>query len=183
MLEQPEIIALSNIDSLLEMTSDIVTAMVTNNSVPADQLPALITSVYGALAGLGDEGQVAVEAEKPTPAVTARRSQADPNVLISMIDGKPYSSLKRHVTRHGYTPESYREAFGLKSDYPMVAPGYSERRRELAKKIGLGRKSETEAEVQPAPTPAPAPAPAEPAAPKKARKPRAAKAERKDAAE
>jgi len=170
---------LSNNDSLLEMTSDIVTAMVTNNTVPAEQLPALITSVYGALAGLGDEAQVSVEAEKPTPAVTARRSQADPNVLVSMIDGKPYSSLKRHVTRHGYTPESYREAFGLKSDYPMVAPGYSERRRELAKKIGLGRKTETAAEAEPAPVAAPV----EEAAPKKTRKPRAAKAERKDNAE
>jgi predicted transcriptional regulator len=176
--EQLETTALPDNDSLLEMTSDIVSAMVTNNTVSAEELPALITSVYGALSGLGEEGQAPVEAEKPTPAVTARRSQADPNVLISMIDGKPYSSLKRHVTRHGYTPESYREAFGLKADYPMVAPGYSERRRELAKKIGLGRKAEA------APEPKPAAAPAEEAAPKKARKPRTPKADRKsDAAE
>lgn len=172
-----------NNDSLLEMTSDIITALVTNNTVPADQLPSLIKSVYGALSGLGDDVQAPVEAEKPTPAVTARRSQADPNVLVSMIDGKPYSSLKRHVTRHGYTPETYREAFGLKSDYPMVAPGYSERRRELAKKIGLGRKAASEPVSEPTPAPAPAAAaPAEDAAPKKARKPRAPKAARKDAA-
>jgi predicted transcriptional regulator len=92
-----------------------------------------------------------------------------------MIDGKPYSSLKRHITRHGYTPESYREMFGLKSDYPMVAPGYSERRRELAKKIGLGRKA--------AVTPTPDVAPADDTPPKKARKPRQAKVQTSHPAE
>jgi predicted transcriptional regulator len=154
-------------DSLLEMTSDIITAMVANNSVPAEQLPSVITSVYTALSGLGQEQSAAPQEERPTPAVTARRSLADPNSLISMIDGKTYSSLKRHITRHGYTPESYREVFGLKSDYPMVAPGYSERRRVLAKKIGLGRKA--------AVVPAPDVTPADDAPPKKARKPRQAK--------
>jgi predicted transcriptional regulator len=99
--------------------------------------------------------------DKPTPAVTARKSLADPDTIVSMIDGKAYSSLKRHITRLGYTPESYREAFGLKSDYPMVAPGYSERRREIAMKLGLGRKA---AAVE---IPA-----------KKARKPRAAPTEK-----
>jgi predicted transcriptional regulator len=155
-------------DNLLEMTSDIITALVANNSVPGEQLPSVIASVYAALSGLGHEQAAAPEEERPTPAVTARRSLADPNQLISMIDGKPYSSLKRHITRHGYTPDSYREMFGLKSDYPMVAPGYSERRRELAKKIGLGRKATV--------TPTPDVAPADETAPKKARKPRQAKA-------
>lgn len=153
-------------DNLLEMTSDIVTAMLSNNSVPTEQLPALITSVYSALSGLGQDTQVAAEDEKPTPAVSVRRSLADPNALISMIDGKPYSSLKRHITGHGYTPESYREAFGLKPDYPMIAPGYSERRRDIAMKLGLGRKAAAAAVpevVEP-----------EPAPQKKARKPRKA---------
>jgi predicted transcriptional regulator len=138
------------------MTSDIISSMVSNNTVPTDQLPSLIASVHAALTGLGQKTQEQSEPEKPTAAVTARKSLADPNVLISMIDGKPYSSLKRHVTGHGYTPESYREAFGLKPDYPMVAPGYSERRRDIAKKLGLGRKAVVEAApevvaVEPAP--------------------------------
>jgi len=151
------------------MTSDIVTAMLSNNSVPVEQLPSLITSVYSALSGLGQDAKLAVEDEKPTAAVSVRRSLADPNALISMIDGKPYSSLKRHITGHGYTPESYREAFGLKPDYPMIAPGYSERRRDIAMKLGLGRKAAVEA------APEVVEAEPEPAPQKKARKPRKAK--------
>jgi len=161
-------------DALLEMTADIITAMVTNNNVPAEQLPSLISSVHTALAGLGQTPQAPVEEDKPTPAVTARKSLSDPDTIVSMIDGKAYSSLKRHVTRHGYTPESYREAFGLKPDYPMVAPGYSERRREIAKSLGLGRKPAAAAE--PAEEPAPK-APAAEAPAKKPRKPRKPKAE------
>jgi predicted transcriptional regulator len=130
--------------------------MVSNNTVPTDQLPSLIASVHTALTGLGQKTQEQLVSEKPVAAVTARKSLADPNVLISMIDGKPYSTLKRHVTGHGYTPGSYREAFGLKPDYPMVAPGYSERRRDIAKTLGLGRKAVAEAArevvaVEPAP--------------------------------
>jgi predicted transcriptional regulator len=163
---------LPNNENLLEMTSDIVTAMLSNNSVPMEQLPSLITSVYSALSGLGQDAQVPAEEEKPTPAVTVRRSLADPNALISMIDGKPYSSLKRHITGHGYTPESYREAFGLKPDYPMIAPAYSERRRDIAMKLGLGRKA--------AAAPVPEVVAAEPAPTKKARKPRQAKVAQPD---
>lgn len=155
-------------ENLLEMTSDIITSMVANNSVPPQELPSAIASVYAALSGLGQEQITAQQEERPSPAVTARRSLAAPNQLISMIDGKAYSSLKRHITRHGYTPDSYRDAFGLKSDYPMIAPGYSERRRELAKKIGLGRKAT--AVAPDVPTVAELP-------PKKARKPRQTKAQ------
>ena len=90
-----------------------------------------------------------------------------------MIDGKPYSSLKRHIAVHGYTPESYRDAFGLKPDYPMIAPGYSERRRDIALKLGLGRKAAVEA--------TPEPAAVETEAPKKTRKPRKPKAASQDA--
>ena len=154
-------------DILLEMTSDIVAAMAANNSVPADQLPSLIASVYAALAGLGQKTEEQTAAEKPIGAVTARKSLSDPNALISMIDGKSYSSLKRHITGHGYTPESYREAFGLKPDYPMIAPGYSERRRDIAMKLGLGRKATA--------NPVPEVVAAETEPPKKVRKPRKAK--------
>lgn len=74
-------------------------------------------------------------------AVTVRTSLADPDRIISMIDGKPYASLKRHLRAHGLTPEAYRQRFDLKADYPMVAPGYSKRRSAVAKERGLGRKA------------------------------------------
>ena len=84
-----------------------------------------------------------------TPAVTARRSLASKDHIISLIDGKPYKTLKRHLSGHGLTPAQYRERYGLKSDYPMVAENYAEMRRGLAKKIGLGRKPGTK--VTPSP--------------------------------
>lgn len=90
------------------------------------------------------EGGDSVEPSPPAEvvpvegAVTARKSLASPNHIISMIDGKPYKTLRRHLSTHGMTPEQYRERFGLKSDYPMVAPSYSEQRRAMAKRIGLG---------------------------------------------
>jgi predicted transcriptional regulator len=75
-----------------------------------------------------------------TPAVSVRKSLASKDHIISMIDGKPYKTLRRHLAGHGLTPQEYRERYGLKSDYPMVAESYSEARRAMAKKIGLGRK-------------------------------------------
>lgn len=167
-----ETVKLPDNDILLEMTSDITAAMLSNNTVPTDQLPALIASVYTALAGLGQAPQEQSAAEKPTGAVTARKSLADPNALISMIDGKPYSSLKRHIAGHGYTPESYRETFGLKPEYPMIAPGYSERRRDIAMKLGLGRKAVAD--------PTPEVIADEPVSTKKVRKPRQAKVAQQD---
>src|SRR5690606_33118041 len=74
------------------------------------------------------------------PAVTVRKSLASKDHIISMIDGKPYKTLRRHLSTHGLTPAEYRARYGLKADYPMVAPAYSEQRRAMAKKIGLGRK-------------------------------------------
>lgn len=127
-------------NNILELTADIIIAMLANNSVTAEQLPSLISSVHAALASLGQQPQSNTELSKLEGAVSARKSLSDPNAIVSMIDGKSYSSLKRHIGKHGYTPESYREAYGLKLDYPMIAPGYSERRREIAKKLGLGRK-------------------------------------------
>jgi predicted transcriptional regulator len=78
--------------------------------------------------------------EGAAPAVSVRKSLASKDHIISMIDGKPYKTLRRHLAGHGLTPEQYRERFGLKTDYPMVAQSYSEARRAMAKKIGLGRK-------------------------------------------
>jgi predicted transcriptional regulator len=81
-----------------------------------------------------------VEAESYTPAVTPCKSLANRNYIISMIDGKQYKTLTRHLPTNGLTPSQYRERYGLKADYPMTAPAYSEQRRATAKEIGLGRK-------------------------------------------
>jgi predicted transcriptional regulator len=124
-------------ETLITLTSDIVAAHVSNNSVAVDEVPTLISNVYGALAGLGSAP--AVEA-RPEPAVSVRASiKADH--IICLEDGKKMKMLKRHLmTDHGLTPAEYRARWGLPADYPMVAPDYAEKRRVLAKQIGLGRK-------------------------------------------
>ncbi|MDE8652597.1 MucR family transcriptional regulator [Novosphingobium album (ex Liu et al. 2023)] len=125
-------------ETLITLTSDIVAAHVANNSVAVEDLPALITNVYGALAGLGSA--VVVEQEKPEPAVSIRAS-VKPDYIVCLEDGKKLKMLKRHLmTHYNMTPEEYRQRWNLPADYPMVAPNYAEKRRELAKKIGLGRK-------------------------------------------
>jgi predicted transcriptional regulator len=159
-------------DNLIQLTADIVSSMVGNNNVASGDVPGLIKSVHGALSGLGvpePEPQV----EKPKGAVSARASIKSDG-LISMIDGKKYQTLRRHITRHGYTPETYRETFGLPRDYPLTSSNYSELRRGMAKLIGLGRKAVGLADdASTVATEPAADAPAEPA--KRGRKPRAAK--------
>ncbi|MDF1833724.1 MAG: MucR family transcriptional regulator [Alteraurantiacibacter sp. bin_em_oilr2.035] len=124
-------------EMLITLTADIVTAQVANNNVEAGTLSDLIKDVYGALSTLGS--QAAVE-ERPEPAVSVRASVKNDHV-VCLEDGKKMKMLKRHLmTDHGMTPEEYRERWNLPADYPMVAPAYAEKRRELAKKIGLGRK-------------------------------------------
>jgi predicted transcriptional regulator len=125
-------------ETLITLTSDIVAAHVSNNNVNVEDLPSLITNVYGALAGLG--GTPVVEEEKPEPAVSVRAS-VKPDYIVCLEDGKKLKMLKRHLmTHYNMTPEEYRARWNLPADYPMVAPNYAEKRRELAKKIGLGRK-------------------------------------------
>ena len=124
-------------ETLITLTSDIVAAHVSNNSVAVDELPALIKNVYGALSGLGAAAQ---EEARPEPAVSIRAS-VKPDHLVCLEDGKKMKMLKRHLmTDHGLTPAEYRARWGLPADYPMVAPDYAEKRRVLAKQIGLGRK-------------------------------------------
>ena len=124
-------------ETLITLTSDIVAAHVSNNSVAVDELPALIKNVYGALSGLGAAAQ---EEARPEPAVSIRAS-VKPDHLVCLEDGKKMKMLKRHLmTDHGLTPAEYRTRWGLPADYPMVAPDYAEKRRVLAKQIGLGRK-------------------------------------------
>ena len=139
-------------NEILIMTADIVSAYVANNSVATSEVPTLIASVHAALGGLGNTVAAEPVEAKPQGAVGVRKSLSDPAHIISMIDGKPYAMLTRHIKGQGYTPQSYRQAFGLPADYPMTAPAYSEKRRTLAKAIGLGRKK-----VEPTPPPAPAP--------------------------
>lgn len=125
-------------ETLITLTSDIVAAHVSNNSVSVEDVPSLITNVYGALSVLGNAAP-AVE-KVPEPAVSIR-SSVKPDHIVCLEDGKKLKMLKRHLmTHYNMTPEQYRARWGLPADYPMVAPNYAEKRRELAKKIGLGRK-------------------------------------------
>ncbi|MEL7197546.1 MAG: MucR family transcriptional regulator [Pseudomonadota bacterium] len=125
-------------ETLITLTSDIVAAHVSNNDVRVGDVPELISSVYGALSHLG-EPEVEEEAP-PEPAVSIRAS-IKPDYLVCLEDGKRLKMLKRYLrTNYDMSPEEYRARWGLPADYPMVAPNYAEKRRDLAKKIGLGRK-------------------------------------------
>jgi predicted transcriptional regulator len=125
-------------EMLITLTSDIVAAHVSNNTISLEDVPTLISTVYGALSTLGNNAPV--EEARPEPAVSIRASVKRDH-LVCLEDGKKMKMLKRHLmTEHGMTPDDYRQRWGLAGDYPMVAPEYAETRRDLAKKIGLGRK-------------------------------------------
>jgi|SRR5262245_60868082 len=122
----------------IELTASIVSAYVSNNSVPASDLPALISQVYGALTRIV-RGQSEAASEARKPAVSVKKS-ITPEHLVCLEDGKKFKSLKRHLrTRYNLTPEQYREKWGLAPDYPMVAPNYAAARSRLAKQMGLGQ--------------------------------------------
>ena len=124
-------------EMLVTLTADIVAAHVSNNSVAISDLAVLINNVHAALSNLGDQP---IEEEKPVPAVSVRAS-VKPDYIVCLEDGKKLKMLRRHLmTHYNLTPEQYRQRWNLPADYPMVAPNYAEKRRELAKKIGLGRK-------------------------------------------
>jgi predicted transcriptional regulator len=130
-------------ETLITLTSDIVAAHVGNNDVAVTDVPTLISNVYAALAGLGETP--VVEETKPQPAVAIRNS-VKPEYIVCLEDGKKLKMLKRYLrTNFDMSPEEYRARWNLPADYPMVAPAYAEKRRELAKKIGLGRKPGTPA--------------------------------------
>jgi predicted transcriptional regulator len=121
----------------LRLTADIVAAFVSNNALPAVELPALIESVHAALAKAA--GKAEESAALQAPAVPVRKS-ITPDYMICLEDGQKFKSLKRHLRiTHGMTPEQYRAKWNLPSDYPMVAPNYAKTRSELAKGFGLGR--------------------------------------------
>ena len=123
---------------LLEMTADIVSAYVGNNTVSAETLPSLIANIHAALSQV-TTGAVEPEPEPKEPAVPIRKSIA-PDYLICLEDGRKFKSLKRHLrTKYDMSPEEYRTKWGLPKDYPMVAPNYAKARSELAKQMGLGQ--------------------------------------------
>jgi predicted transcriptional regulator len=129
-----------NNEEFLDLTVSVVSAYVANNNVPAGDLTALIASIHSALSKLGGAPE-APAAAPLVPAVSIRKS-VTPEAIICLEDGKPFKSLKRHLSnKYGLTPEQYRTKWGLPVDYPMVAPAYSEARSALAKAAGLGRKS------------------------------------------
>jgi predicted transcriptional regulator len=121
----------------IRLAAEIVAIYVSNNSVPSDQLPILISQVHAALEGLSEPaGEPASPEDKPSQ-VQIRRS-ITPDALISFIDGKPYKTLKRHLATHGLDFDAYRARFGLPPTYPMVASSYSAKRSEMAKERGFG---------------------------------------------
>ena len=137
----------ANEPNTVELATELTIAWLSNPNTRAgaDEVPAFLQKMHEAVSGLSTAGGATGEpedepAEKYTPAVTARKSLSSRDHIISMIDGKAYKTLRRHLSGYGLTPEQYRERYNLKSDYPMTAPAYSEARRDMAKKIGLGRK-------------------------------------------
>jgi len=130
----------------IELATELTIAWLgnANTRVSADDVPAFLQSMHASLTALAtpavETASPAPAAEGQVPAVTVRKSLASKDHIISLIDGKPYKTLPRHLSTQGLTPEEYRARYNLKPDYPMVAPAYSETRRAMAKKIGLGRK-------------------------------------------
>ena len=154
----------------IELATDMTIAWLSNPNTRAgaEDASSFLLSMKDALdkQQVPEAGVETDTADLPQPAVSVRKSLASKDHLISMIDGKPYKTLRRHIATHGMTPQQYRERFGLRHDYPMVASTYSEARREMAKKIGLGTKRGQQgsapsvaAAAAPATEAAPAPAP------------------------
>ena len=131
----------------VELATELTIAWLSNANTraSAEEVPTFLARMHDAVNALGASTAAPEEpaAEAPaeyTPAVSVRKSLASKDHIISMIDGKPYKTLRRHLSSNGMTPDEYRARYNLKADYPMVAESYSTHRREMAKKIGLGRK-------------------------------------------
>lgn len=141
--------------NVVELATELTIAWLgnQNNRVQADDVPTFLRTMHATINDLSapqagsDAERDTAEAPDYAPAVSVRKSLASRDKIISLIDGKPYTSLTRHLTKHGLTPKQYRDRYNLKPDYPMVAPSYSEHRRSLAQKIGLGRKAHAAADA------------------------------------
>ena len=141
MIETSEV---ENVD-LIELTAGIVSAYVSNNHVQGAELATLIASTHAALSGIGQGNATAAPAAEKLTSAQVRKSITH-DTLISFEDGKPYKTLRRHLTIKGLSPEAYREKWGLPPDYPMTAASYSEQRSALAKSLGLGQQRKKAAE-------------------------------------
>ncbi|CDX10989.1 Transcriptional regulatory protein (modular protein) [Mesorhizobium sp. ORS 3324] len=127
-------------DAILKVMADVVSAYVSNNLVPAGELPVVIHQIYQSFDLLRSDHQAKARMEPLKPAVPIRKS-VTPDFIISLESGKKFKTLKRHLrARYGLSPDEYRARWSLSSDYPMVAPNYAASRSLLAKKFGLGRK-------------------------------------------
>ncbi|PJI56047.1 MucR family transcriptional regulator [Methylobacterium radiotolerans] len=136
-MDESNQISIADHTDFIDLTANIVAAYVSNNSVRPADLPALLSEVHAAITGLkGAAAPAEPKVEKATPSQI--RKSITPDALISFIDGKPYKTLKRHITGAGMTIEEYRERFGLPRDYPSTAANYSAQRSALAKSAGLG---------------------------------------------
>lgn len=137
--------SVTSTDDFVALATELTSAWLANPNTTASikDAPVLLGKVHDAISRLAN-GEVSTDKETPTqvftPVVSVRKSLASGDHIISMIDGKPYKTLKAHLSRHGLTPGEYRQRYGLKHDYPMVAPSYAELRRGIAKQLGLGRK-------------------------------------------
>ena len=127
--------------ALLGLTSQIVSAFVSKNNIPASDIPSLIKSVHQSLATLGQAEESAQPPAELKPAVPVKKS-VTADYIVCLEDGKKLKMLKRHLaSSYGMTPDEYRAKWGLPSDYPMVAPNYAKARSDLAVKLGLGKKA------------------------------------------
>ncbi|WP_336488137.1 MucR family transcriptional regulator [Methylobacterium nigriterrae] len=125
----------------IELAVGVVSAYVSNNSIPVSDLPWLIASVHATLNGMAN-GPVSTEPDVEKPTAAQIRKSVTPDALISFVDSKPYKMLKRHLKKHGLDADSYRERYGLPRDYPMVAANYAAQRSKIAGATGLGRRGQ-----------------------------------------
>ncbi len=160
--------------NLTVLTVELLSAYVSKNSVPDGDLSGLIQSTHAALKAIDAPAPVEPPADEHVPAVSVRKSLGSRSHILSLIDGKPYQTLKRHLSGHGLTPAEYRERYGLAKDYPMVAPAYSEQRRAIAQRLGLGQRVKSGSSAAAAPGPVDAIAPASAPSPAPTKRPRAA---------
>jgi predicted transcriptional regulator len=134
--------------NIVDLTINLAIAWLNNqnNPVAAGQVPALLHATYDTILELADRSGRPRSSERSVinrefvPMVSESQSLASPDYILSLINGKPYKTLRRHLTKHGLTPEEYRARYHLPLDYPMVAPSYAEKRSDLAKELGLGGK-------------------------------------------
>jgi predicted transcriptional regulator len=130
---------MTDTSTYIELAAEIVSAYVSNNSVPATELPGVLGDIHSALVRVSSGAALVAAPEAARPAVPPKKSITN-DYIICLEDGEKFKSLKRHLrTRYDMSPDEYREKWGLASDYPMVAPSYAKTRSALARKMGLGQ--------------------------------------------